>query len=529
MRGRTTRRAFLGQSLLAPGALAGFRALSCRATEPTSEQSPTAEAKPTLDEILDRYWDQIHPAMRYRRAPLDPTLNGWEEWKKPQPSVAGDEIYDAAVDFANRGEFPTGALGKETRLWLYKNAAVLDALDRGLARKRVQLQVDLGLSDQMQLIQLRKAVRAKRLDALRQIVDGDREEGLEQMIDVLRVGERMCAGEGYLVHWLIGSVLRADGLTYLCQLALAAATSVVELRQMLSAVAGPFDLRRSLAVSLQVEYCYFELSWLAEYGGSKNLAELIDRLLENEDAGFLGPDEAQLALQRRRLNELLAEHPCPFDLNETIRLTSQARADFLADLDTTWARRRRDVGEEITARVAAWPEVLTFGNSFSDAEEQQRKLKELSDEAVAAARVRLRDVKNPVGCLLAKANMIWGSRQAYTVALTRDAATRAALALQIHRREHDDLPERLEQVRSATTLELPDDPFSGEPFRYSQKHGLLWSVGPTGDNDPLAARAEDGMRHLDLVWPLTVEAADRLRRIKVGAREEVQDETLVEE
>ncbi|MEM7263468.1 MAG: hypothetical protein AAF488_15875, partial [Planctomycetota bacterium] len=77
--------------------------------------------------------------------------------------------------------------------------------------------------------------------------------------------------------------------------------------------------------------------------------------------------------------------------------------------------------------------------------------------------------------------------------IARRRATRLAVSLELHRREHGHYPETLD------ALMVPDpsfrtDPFTHEPFRYRlhEEAGYqLWSVGKDGVDDRAAGHADE--------------------------------------
>lgn len=102
------------------------------------------------------------------------------------------------------------------------------------------------------------------------------------------------------------------------------------------------------------------------------------------------------------------------------------------------------------------------------------------------------------------------SPQFARLAAKRDAAIaradqfRTALALNLYWQAHGGYPETLAPLAEITDWPIPDDIFSGEPFRYRREGAgyVLWSLGPDLDDDGGHDYREEGRSwdDGDIVW-----------------------------
>jgi hypothetical protein len=84
-------------------------------------------------------------------------------------------------------------------------------------------------------------------------------------------------------------------------------------------------------------------------------------------------------------------------------------------------------------------------------------------------------------------------------------AMRLLLALSIYERKHAVLLETLDKLLEAKIIKnIPADPFSGEPMKYSAKTRSVWSVGADGKDDGGSGGEKDrwDVKATDAVWRL---------------------------
>ncbi len=80
-----------------------------------------------------------------------------------------------------------------------------------------------------------------------------------------------------------------------------------------------------------------------------------------------------------------------------------------------------------------------------------------------------------------------------------------ALALKVHRQQHGAYPVSLADLQATLDWQLPDDPFSGKPYRYERRDQgfALWSVGEDLEDDggiPPEPRSDLDWDESDIVW-----------------------------
>ncbi len=128
-----------------------------------------------------------------------------------------------------------------------------------------------------------------------------------------------------------------------------------------------------------------------------------------------------------------------------------------------------------------------------------------SDEQIAAARLALRKVHNPIGKLmLFYLESFDTTRRAFELSRLRTDAALVVIACRRYVQLNGGLPDRLSQLVSAGFLEsVPSDPFSGRPLRYSAERAVIWSYGMNEKDD-------DGDFDFDATFPDGKDIAWRL-------------------
>jgi hypothetical protein len=193
-------------------------------------------------------------------------------------------------------------------------------------------------------------------------------------------------------------------------------------------------------------------------------------------------------LYEQGVTALLSEHPSAFDRRATVELCGKITADAIEQLKLPFLQRNRDLSDAVEKELADWPRPLWLDDSVpayvTDLGQFTAKLDVPNPIAFALAREKLRNVKNPVGKMLAISNADTFVSSASCSASARLAATRLTIALHLFERDNGKLPAMLDWlVESKLLRQIPNDPFDGKPFRYSPNRRVIWSVGDEGKND----------------------------------------------
>ncbi len=145
------------------------------------------------------------------------------------------------------------------------------------------------------------------------------------------------------------------------------------------------------------------------------------------------------------------------------------------------------MGGLVVAAKQPWPQALQA------ADQAEAKLDDL-----AAGASRLTKATHVFPLLLAPAVGAAFNATARNVAM--NGAADAAIAVELYRRRHGKLPERLEDLVPDFLPQVPTDPFDGQPLKYvvREEEYLIYSVGPDrvdngGTADPERADFEPDM------------------------------------
>jgi hypothetical protein len=103
--------------------------------------------------------------------------------------------------------------------------------------------------------------------------------------------------------------------------------------------------------------------------------------------------------------KLLAGHAAPFNRRETVVLASQIAGEDIRLLRVPYLNRHRKLFEATEKSIAGWPKSLQLDDSFpfwtTDLGQFTEKLEVPSDADLLAAQHALREVRNPLGRILA--------------------------------------------------------------------------------------------------------------------------------
>jgi hypothetical protein len=388
----------------------------------------------------------VPPQAIYRRIPLDPRLNALGPWQEAAARlvVPSDEngVWTALVYASQISALRllpahrTFALGV-----LERNAECLAALDRGLQRGQLQFaelrsieQVPaetefasrLGEIARLHLIRFRLA-----------FAEGDTVAAADELFRLERIGCLISAGEGRMLHYLIGLWLRAAAVRGFGHVAANIHAPAAVLERILETVAEGLKSPDGMAQSLRVDLSSIALAQLDRTIDKGKLSQIVDSLLEvyyrprrSIAAKEPGSEHAAIADAwiedlRQRILFLLDGHPRPFDKKATARLMGTITAETIADLAHVRRPAFLDVAGQLhgmrrklrlfrlSQKTRYWPAELSPGAQIDvrggmglqpPLDEEvvaiQLPAESLREPQLKVARGKLRRVENPVGLML---------------------------------------------------------------------------------------------------------------------------------
>jgi len=72
------------------------------------------------------------------------------------------------------------------------------------------------------------------------------------------------------------------------------------------------------------------------------------------------------------------------------------------------------------------------------------------------------------------------------------AATRLVAACNVYKQKQGKLPDDLQSLVPKYLAAIPNDPYDGKPFRYSQSNGMVYSVGKNLKDSGVSSRLPVG-------------------------------------
>ena len=174
--------------------------------------------------------------------------------------------------------------------------------------------------------------------------EGDLVAAADEVFRLEKIGYLISAGEGQMLHYLIGLWLRAAAVRGMGQLAANIHTPAAVLEQILETVDEGLRLPDGMAQSLRVDLTSIALAQLDRTIDRGRLPQIVDSLLEvyyrpqrslaAKEAGseHAAIADAWLADLCQRMLYLLDGHPRPFDKKATARLMGTITAETIGDL-----------------------------------------------------------------------------------------------------------------------------------------------------------------------------------------------------
>ncbi|MBC7820820.1 MAG: hypothetical protein IAG10_28375 [Planctomycetaceae bacterium] len=444
---------------------------------------------------------------RYRPTPLPADEDGYrvlielQKLRVVEPSIVNDREFTDVFRAVSAGEkkFPDGELAQRLNKVIDDNVDGLSLVDQFARFRGVRFPDVLKVS----VSELRQFLWIRRLQIIQHQSQGKFEDATRWLFDDLHIAEMLEDSEGGLIAWLVGYSLEAGAYELMLRMA---ADPNCPIEQLESWQRRMLDARKrslhSLSQCLRRDYFAVQLPPLAKLPPDATLEQAVA-----ETVGRHRPPPERFAVNLRftlrewQVLALLANHPTPFDRDETIRTSSQQVADVIRVLEFDRSRARDIDDDEIDRVATLWPESMGL-DAFSVLQlhfggPSWESWQAFWNEIVSAveASEQLAEIPNVFGKYfiatygdLSKADSLAVS---VTRRRTRIEATTTSLAIRRFERLYLRTPKTLQELVDVKLLsELPRDPIDDQPLRYDPSRRILWSIGLDGQDDGGVQRFE---------------------------------------
>jgi hypothetical protein len=466
----------------------------------------------------------VPPMARYHREAVPEAENAWPILLKAKHVIQlPDGLFEAEGETTPWDEaltlssFPRSKGGGLLHDVLLKHNAALRLIDQAAAKTKLQYPEPSGWKtfdrDTDDIDVLRNCFMLKTLRAKLAFHEERYSDAARDLCDLLRLSQMLACGDGLVVQWLIGGAVRSDVLRNLRRLSAARDVPSDVVKRALRALDEVAGREDGAARALRVELCCFGLPILMQIPQTKDIPELARGLMTAYVCHNPPKKQTQAAKNCERYEKgvmaLLTGHPSAFDRQATVELGGKITADAIEQLKLPFLQRKRDLYDAAKKELADWPKPLSLDDSFpfyfTHLEGITEKLDVPNPIALAVAREKLRNVNNPLGKMLAVSNADTDFvSSASCTASARLGATRLMIALHLFERKNHTLPATLDfLVESKLLIQIPQDPFDGESFKYSAKRRVIWSVGDEGKNEGVIPGKEDSENPFDEDMELT--------------------------
>lgn len=415
-----------------------------------------------------RLIEYIPPEAVYHRVPLDDDKNTLGPWSEatdhlnyPDAESNDDdtffELFYGNEETGERVDYPTGKEAERIATILENNRRAIELIDEGIERGRLQFPEtwpEMCLADAgLDLMHIAHTAQVRHVKIRSLLAAGEIAAACEEAVHLLRMGEMICAGEGWVFQYIMGCGPRNVGANTIHRLVSEDEIPDDSLAYLLSAVRQSLRREDGLIQSLRGDLCCYALPRLEQMPEATDVVTLVDQLLELYytdqiltnliPVEYLTPVEhkvdpevlsERLRWRREKILFLLDGHPDLFDKVATTRLMGQLFAVMIRQIERSIESNATDQAEEsydflnaAIGQIGMWPGQLTPGFSCESLgkDEQacamQREMIELleseysenlkewrefyrppTEAELARARKKLKEVRNPVGLLLVR-------------------------------------------------------------------------------------------------------------------------------
>mgnify|MGYP006288089167 FL=1 len=249
---------------------------------------------------------------------------------------------------------------------------------------------------------------------------GRDEEAFADGLRVVRYGHWIQGAKGPLVNYLVGTALGATGCGQLREMLPDAELAADRMKSYVEQLGRYTPTGEALADSHRVEY-----AWMARFFAEDGLFAEADVKWSKGVASFL------------------------YHRNRTIRMLARLARGHIRNAPWVYADRV----------LPEMPEIPDFEDPLMN--------------------LKLVLKRNPIARLLVV--MTWSALEAYhddkCELELQVSATRVLMALKAYKAENDALPESLGDLVPEYIAEVPQDPYDGQPLRYSREKEIIYSVG----------------------------------------------------
>ena len=380
--------------------------------------------------------------------------NAMPEIKLPDDKALQDAYLLACTLSTN---MPEGEARKQLDAWLESKKEPLALISQGIALGQFQFP-DLGINEftRYKFSDMRHAARVKVILAREHAERGEYTKSAREFVETFKMGQLITAGEGSMIHYLVGMAVQGLGLNGMRWLVCRDDVPPEVLRQIQSDLPIPSATDPILAQTYRAEYARYSVPALKE----------AERNASNPTNDF------PIRISR------------VFDLTNSVTLAGVFSARFVTNALTPWPNRDTRITSDIENLVTL-EGVTNNSDFFFDLTRSQNKTR--ADRKKWKQLEKLgRKHPNILGKLMLAMIIPVGDKllENSVQFRTKINLTRTLVALQLYRRDIGDWPESLEDVRLKSLLpDPPIDFFTGKSVLYSREKGMLWSVGADGKDD----------------------------------------------
>jgi hypothetical protein len=379
----------------------------------------TSSARVLNQTSVEALLQHADPEAVYRRVALADEHNAWPTLLKAKESIASlDKLFEddsepSLWDEASILRRLPADRGQQLRKILNDHRRAVQIIDEAIGKAGLQYPQpdgwstfdrdtdDIGLLRQCSMLM---TLRAKVAFHEQRYADAARD-----LCGLLRLGQMLARGDGFALHYVVAVAVRAEAQGNLRRLVAHRQTPVEVAKAVLASLEEIAKQDDGAAQTLRVELCCFALPIWMQLEETNDSAELARSLVAKYVCHDMPKEQSQAGRNCRNYGEsiakLLAGHAAPFNRRETVVLASQIAGEDIRLLRVPYLNRHRKLFEATEKSIAGWPKSLQLDDSFpfwtTDLGQFTEKLEVPSDADLLAAQHALREVRNPLGRILA--------------------------------------------------------------------------------------------------------------------------------
>lgn len=367
--------------------------------------------------------------------------------------VQATEALSGSLDSQALASYQRPTLAKATRqrgeALLKRNSKALGLLEQADAKPVWQAPIGTGADTKFtEMPKLRNLTRLLLLRAALAQSGGNGAAAAKDLALVFRVSQRLLESQNSFVGYLVGLAIQAQVTQAIRTAIWRPGMSAASVEIILNALEKP--AKDPYVQSIRGEFNGFLLPELAKTTGPG--ANLLEEVTESQ---ALASD----------VRQALEGHAQPFDREATVREAVWLYRELLRNAGRPLAEQV-DVPALAVQQASVWGSIVTEGSG------------RISPAELPALKARLAKEKNPYGRLV-----LWIGLPSLDFGDERRIAdldmTRIAVANRLYAFKHRG---RTAPSLNALGLNLLD-PYSGKPYGYDARRGIVWSVSKDGKDD----------------------------------------------